>query len=159
MEQRREFMYVCMCYSIYNSPTAKPKLMYFFCFSVYRINSNITINQHNIQLDSSNALSVVNKYDVVLDCSDNVPTRYLLNDACVLTKVSGLLTKSSCRYLTDSLNHLIAIWSTHQMILSLSDRLTKPFWPYLIDSLHHPGVISSTHYTILSLSNLLTKLS
>ncbi|KAI8431591.1 hypothetical protein MSG28_016080 [Choristoneura fumiferana] len=52
-----------------------------------RINSNITINQHNVQLDSSNALSIVNKYDVVLDCTDNVPTRYLLNDACVLTKL------------------------------------------------------------------------
>ncbi|XP_073959818.1 adenylyltransferase and sulfurtransferase MOCS3-like [Choristoneura fumiferana] len=52
-----------------------------------RINSNITINQHNVQLDSSNALGIVNKYDVVLDCTDNVPTRYLLNDACVLTKL------------------------------------------------------------------------
>ncbi|KAI8437808.1 hypothetical protein MSG28_012032 [Choristoneura fumiferana] len=44
-------------------------------------------DQHQSKLDSSNALGIVNKYDVVLDCTDNVPTRYLLNDACVLTKL------------------------------------------------------------------------
>ncbi|KAJ3082141.1 Molybdenum cofactor synthesis protein 3, partial [Physocladia obscura] len=39
---------------------------------------------HNLVLDSSNAMQVVALYDVVLDASDNVATRYLLNDACVL---------------------------------------------------------------------------
>lgn len=38
-----------------------------------------------MQLDSSNALDTIRNYDVVIDATDNVATRYLLNDACVLT--------------------------------------------------------------------------
>ncbi|KAI9339897.1 hypothetical protein BDR26DRAFT_820623 [Obelidium mucronatum] len=38
----------------------------------------------NVVLDSSNCSAVLDPYDVVLDCTDNVATRYLLNDACVL---------------------------------------------------------------------------
>ncbi|XP_013140451.1 PREDICTED: adenylyltransferase and sulfurtransferase MOCS3 isoform X2 [Papilio polytes] len=51
------------------------------------INSNIKITPYMVQLDSTNALEIMSKYDVVLDCTDNVPTRYLLNDACVMTKL------------------------------------------------------------------------
>ncbi|KAJ2942459.1 hypothetical protein O0L34_g16065 [Tuta absoluta] len=51
------------------------------------INSRITITPYNCQLDASNALEIVSKHDIVLDCTDNVPTRYLLNDACVLAKL------------------------------------------------------------------------
>ena len=43
-------------------------------------------------LTSANALKIIGPYDVVLDATDNVATRYLLNDACVLLKktlVSG----------------------------------------------------------------------
>lgn len=50
------------------------------------------VNVHHLQLDNSNALSIVSGYDVVVDCSDNPSTRYLVNDACVLAKkplVSG----------------------------------------------------------------------
>lgn len=36
-------------------------------------------------MDSDNALDIIKKYDVVIDASDNVATRYLLNDACVLS--------------------------------------------------------------------------
>lgn len=57
-----------------------------------KLNSNIEIIPYKIQLDSSNALDIIKDYDVVLDCTDNVATRYLLNDACVMTKkplVSG----------------------------------------------------------------------
>ena len=42
------------------------------------------------------ALSIVRKYDVVLDCTDNVITRYLINDVCVLLNkplVSGSALK------------------------------------------------------------------
>ncbi|XP_013163520.1 PREDICTED: adenylyltransferase and sulfurtransferase MOCS3 isoform X3 [Papilio xuthus] len=51
------------------------------------INSNIKITPYMLQLDSSNALDIISKYDVILDCTDNVPTRYLLNDACVMNKL------------------------------------------------------------------------
>ncbi len=48
------------------------------------INPNITIDTHRIRLDSTNAMNVIGKYDVVLDATDNVPSRYLINDSCVL---------------------------------------------------------------------------
>jgi adenylyltransferase/sulfurtransferase len=39
---------------------------------------------HHVRLTSANALDIVGRYDVVLDGTDNFPTRYLVNDACVL---------------------------------------------------------------------------
>ena len=39
---------------------------------------------HKVRLDSSNALSILKDYDVIIDGTDNFPTRYLVNDACVL---------------------------------------------------------------------------
>lgn len=51
------------------------------------INSKIKITPYNVQLDSKNAQQIASAYDLVLDCSDNVPTRYLLNDLCVMLKI------------------------------------------------------------------------
>ena len=42
------------------------------------------------QLSSANALSVLEGYDVVLDGSDNFPTKYLVNDACVLLNIPNV---------------------------------------------------------------------
>lgn len=56
------------------------------------LNSSCEAIPHQTQISSSNALELVSKYDIVLDCTDNVATRYLLNDACILsnkTLVSG----------------------------------------------------------------------
>jgi adenylyltransferase/sulfurtransferase len=52
--------------------------------TVARINPLVTVVRHDLRLDSSNALEVLADYDVVLDGADNFPTRYLVNDACVL---------------------------------------------------------------------------
>jgi sulfur-carrier protein adenylyltransferase/sulfurtransferase len=48
------------------------------------INPNISVEVHKVRLDSSNALEILGAYDVILDGTDNFPTRYLVNDACVL---------------------------------------------------------------------------
>ena len=40
--------------------------------------------EYNLKLDASNALDIISSYDVVADGTDNFPTRYLVNDACVL---------------------------------------------------------------------------
>lgn len=40
--------------------------------------------EHNLKLDVANALEIIGNYDVVADGTDNFPTRYLVNDACVL---------------------------------------------------------------------------
>ncbi|MDH4091256.1 MAG: molybdopterin-synthase adenylyltransferase MoeB [Cyclobacteriaceae bacterium] len=48
------------------------------------LNPHIKLNIYNTQLTSKNALSLIQEYDVVADGTDNFPTRYLVNDACVL---------------------------------------------------------------------------
>ncbi|MDG6920487.1 MAG: molybdopterin-synthase adenylyltransferase MoeB [Nitrososphaerota archaeon] len=47
-------------------------------------NPNVTVTTYGGRLDRSNALEIIRRYDVVLDCTDNFPTRYLVNDACVM---------------------------------------------------------------------------
>ena len=48
------------------------------------INPNVTVETYNVPLTSDNALEVLAKYDVIIDGTDNFPTRYLVNDACVI---------------------------------------------------------------------------
>lgn len=48
------------------------------------LNPLVTIETHDAPLTSRNALEVLSPYDVILDGTDNFPTRYLLNDAAVL---------------------------------------------------------------------------
>lgn len=48
------------------------------------VNPNVQIVEHSCRLDSHNALEIMENYDVVVDGTDNFPTRYLVNDACVL---------------------------------------------------------------------------
>lgn len=48
------------------------------------VNPDVHVFVHNLRLTSENALDLVRLYDVVVDGSDNFPTRYLVNDACVL---------------------------------------------------------------------------
>jgi sulfur-carrier protein adenylyltransferase/sulfurtransferase len=50
------------------------------------INPNIRIDRYDVALDSSNAMEILKPYDLVIDGTDNFPTRYLVNDACVLLK-------------------------------------------------------------------------
>lgn len=47
-------------------------------------NPHINFVEHNVRLQSSNAREIIKDYDVVADGTDNFPTRYLVNDACVL---------------------------------------------------------------------------
>ena len=48
------------------------------------INPEVRVETHEVALSSSNALDVLGGYDVIVDGTDNFPTRYLVNDACVL---------------------------------------------------------------------------
>ncbi len=49
------------------------------------LNPHVTIETHEVRLTSDNALDIIADYDVVADGTDNFPTRYLVNDACVMT--------------------------------------------------------------------------
>jgi adenylyltransferase/sulfurtransferase len=48
------------------------------------VNPYVDIVAHQVPLDSNNALDIIAPYDVIVDGTDNFPTRYLVNDACVL---------------------------------------------------------------------------
>ena len=48
------------------------------------INPDVKVIQHRAQLTSENALELFEPYDIIVDGSDNFPTRYLVNDACVM---------------------------------------------------------------------------
>lgn len=65
--------------------------------SLSKLNSSVQITPHNLHLNSSNALELIKNYDIVVDATDNVPTRYLLNDACVLSG-KPLVSGSALRF-------------------------------------------------------------
>ncbi len=48
------------------------------------LDPNVTVHTHQTRLTSENALDIIRDYDLVADGTDNFPTRYLVNDACVL---------------------------------------------------------------------------
>ncbi len=48
------------------------------------INPHLQVTKHEVALSSENALDILKDYDIVVDGTDNFPTRYLVNDACVL---------------------------------------------------------------------------
>jgi len=48
------------------------------------INPNVELVKHEVAITSDNAFDIIKDYDIVVDGTDNFPTRYLINDACVL---------------------------------------------------------------------------
>ena len=50
------------------------------------INPNVRLDRHEVLLSSENAMEILSGYDIIVDGTDNFPTRYLVNDACVLLK-------------------------------------------------------------------------
>ncbi len=49
-----------------------------------QLNPDCKIIQHSLRVNSKNILELIEPYDVVLDCTDNFPARFLANDACVI---------------------------------------------------------------------------
>lgn len=49
------------------------------------LNPNLEVVPHDIRLNSGNILSILKEYDIVAEGSDNFPTKFLVNDACVMT--------------------------------------------------------------------------
>uniref|UniRef100_A0A0V0J838 Adenylyltransferase and sulfurtransferase MOCS3 homolog n=2 Tax=Schistocephalus solidus TaxID=70667 RepID=A0A0V0J838_SCHSO len=61
------------------------------------INHHVNITTHNVHLTNQNACEIIAGHDVVLDCTDNVATRYLLNDACAACGPIPLVSGSALR--------------------------------------------------------------
>ena len=51
--------------------------------AIEALNPDVEVIEHNLRLDASNILELIEGYDVIVDGADNFPTRYLLNDAAV----------------------------------------------------------------------------
>lgn len=54
--------------------------------AISRLNPHVTVEQHPVRIDASNALDLMGRYDIVCDGSDNFATRYLVSDACYLAR-------------------------------------------------------------------------
>jgi adenylyltransferase/sulfurtransferase len=53
--------------------------------TLHALNPNLEIVPYDLRLNASNILSLIREYDVVAEGSDNFPTKFLVNDACVMT--------------------------------------------------------------------------
>ena len=61
-----------------------------------KINSKTKINCHKIRLNKNNYIKIINKYDFIVDGSDNFNTKFLINDLCKINKkflVTGAISK------------------------------------------------------------------
>ena len=58
--------------------------------TIKSINPNVEVVIHNERISAENALDIIRPYDIVVDGTDNFPTRYLTNDACVLLKKANV---------------------------------------------------------------------
>jgi len=65
--------------------------------AMHAIDPGIVVATYGERLTAANALQTIRRYDVVLDCTDNFPTRYLINDACVLLGTT-LVTAAVIRF-------------------------------------------------------------
>jgi sulfur-carrier protein adenylyltransferase/sulfurtransferase len=54
--------------------------------SINAINPGIKVNRHEVRLSSDNVMDIIKDYDVIVNCGDNFPTRYLINDACAFAR-------------------------------------------------------------------------
>jgi adenylyltransferase/sulfurtransferase len=52
--------------------------------TIQALNPDVNVTLYNEKMDSSNIMNLIEGYDYIVDGSDNFPTRYLVNDACVM---------------------------------------------------------------------------
>lgn len=56
--------------------------------ALHRCNSSVTIQTYPVMADADNLPELVRQYDIVLDCTDHLPTKFLINDVCVAERVA-----------------------------------------------------------------------
>jgi sulfur-carrier protein adenylyltransferase/sulfurtransferase len=54
--------------------------------AIEALNPDVTVNVHPFRVDKDNVLDLIADYDVIIDGADNFPTRYLMNDAALMTR-------------------------------------------------------------------------
>ena len=109
-----------------------------------QLNHEVSYKVHFIRLDKESAMKIIPEYDIIVDCTDNFATRYLINDACVI------------------LNKPIVYGATHKfsgqlMVLNYQNGPTlrclypEPPHPLEVPSCSETGVIGSIAGTIGSM--------
>lgn len=58
--------------------------------AIKALNPDVEVVLHDTRLTKENALDLIGQYDLVIDGADNFPTRYLINDACVLLRKANI---------------------------------------------------------------------
>jgi molybdopterin/thiamine biosynthesis adenylyltransferase len=71
---------------IHGGNVDKPKVVSAAQF-VEKLNPDVMVVPYHTRLDASNIIDTIKDYDIVVDCSDNFATRFMVNDACVLTGI------------------------------------------------------------------------
>jgi sulfur-carrier protein adenylyltransferase/sulfurtransferase len=99
-----------------------------------KLNPQITLNQITKKLTSSNALEILKDYDLIIDATDNFPTRYLVNDACVLLHIP-LVYGSIFRY-----EGQVAVFN-HKGSLNYRDLYPTPPTPGSVPDCEQGGVL------------------
>lgn len=69
----------------HNTDVGRPKVLS-AADRIKNINPDIKVEPYGVKLDSSNIMDIISGYDIIVDGSDNFPTRYLVNDACHFTR-------------------------------------------------------------------------
>jgi adenylyltransferase/sulfurtransferase len=72
---------------LYKPSQAGEKKATVSCQYLQQQNSDIAVVAYDMKLGNDNVLDLIKQYDIVLDCTDNFETRYLINDACVLAGI------------------------------------------------------------------------
>jgi molybdopterin/thiamine biosynthesis adenylyltransferase/rhodanese-related sulfurtransferase len=96
------------------------------------LNPNIDISVYNENVSVKNAIALIEKYDVVCDCTDNFSARYLINDACVILN-KPLVSAAILRF-----EGQLAVFN-HQTKINYRDVFPEP--PLNIPSCTEAGVI------------------
>ena len=103
------------------------------------INPNVKIGKFDTRLTSANALELFKDFDIIVDGTDNFPTRYLVNDACVLIgkpNVYGSIFRFEGQ---------ASVFATRRSVLSLP--LSEPPPPGLVPSCAEGGVLGHSART------------
>ncbi len=99
------------------------------------INPNCKVNTYKKALTSDNALEIIHKYDIVCDASDNFPTRYLINDACVL------LNKPNVFGSVNQFEGQVTVFNLNNKSPNFRDLIPEPPQPGMIPSCSEAGVL------------------
>ena len=102
---------------------------------ILKINPFCRVDLFNQRLTSNNALEILENYDVICDCSDNFPTRYLINDACLI------LNKPNIYGSIAKFEGQVSVFNLEESSPNYRDLIPTPPPQELIPSCSEAGVI------------------